>query len=128
MPIRWFIDPQQQLVSVTAEGAVTRADADGYLDAIERADAVAYRKLLDFHAATIAMDHDDVMAIGVRIRNAHGHPVGALAIVLSADGSEAVARVLGILAAADRPIRLFTSLLPAQRWIESLVTPEGSRP
>lgn len=128
MPIHWIIDSQQRLVSVTAEGAVTRADGDGYLDAVERADAFGYRKLLDFRAGTIAMDHDDVMAIGVRIRDAHGHPVGALAIVLSDDRSEAVARILGILATAERPIRIFATLLPAQRWIESLIAPETSSP
>jgi hypothetical protein len=128
MPIHWTIDSRQRLVSVTAEGAITRADADGYLDAIERADAVAYHKLLDFSAATIAMDHEDVMAVGVRIRNAHSHPVGALALILSDDRSEAVARILGILAAAERPIRIFVTLLPAQRWIESLTVPETSSP
>ena len=128
MPIHWTIDSHQRLVSVTADGAITRADADGYLDAVEGADAVAYRKLLDFSAATIAMDHDDVMAVGVRIRNAHSHPVGALAVILSEDRSEAVARILGILATAERPIRIFAALLPAQRWIESLIAPETSSP
>jgi hypothetical protein len=121
MPIHWVIDSALRLVTVTAEGAVTRADADSYLDAVERAGAVTYRKLLDGRAGTIAMSHDDVMAICVRIRNFHGDPVGALAVVRSGDESEAVARVLGILAAADRPIRLFASLRPAQRWIESLI-------
>lgn len=121
MPINWTIDRKQQLVTVTTEGSVTRADADGYLDAIERAGAVAYPKLIDGRVGAIAMEHDDVMAICVRIRNAHGDPVGALAVVLPDDGSEAVARILGILATADRPIRIFTTMPPAQRWIESLI-------
>ncbi len=122
MPIHWTIDSQHQLVRVTIEGALTRADADGYLDAVERSGAAAYRKLVDGRAGTMGMDHDDVMAICVRIRNFHhGHPVGALAVVLSDDKSEAVARILGILATADRPIRIFAALPPAQRWIESLV-------
>ncbi len=126
MPIYWTIDSRQQLVSVTAEGDITRADADGYLDAVEHADAVTYRKLVDGRAGTVVMDAEDVMAVGVRIRSFHGHPVGALAIVLADDKSESVARILGILATADRPIRLFASLPPAQRWIESLVpSPSG---
>ena len=29
--------------------------------------------------------------------------------------------MLGILASADRPLKLFTSLAPARRWIDSLV-------
>jgi hypothetical protein len=32
-----------------------------------------------------------------------------------------VARILGILATADRPMRLFTSLPSARRWIEGLL-------
>ena len=35
MPIYWTIDSRHQLVVVTAEGDVSRADADDYLDAIE---------------------------------------------------------------------------------------------
>lgn len=128
MPIRWFIDSKQQLVTVTAQGAITRSDAEAYLDAVEHAGAVSYRKLLDGRTGAIAMGHDDVMAICVRIRNFHGRPVGALAVVLSDDRSEAVARILGIPAAANRPIRLFVSLLPAQRWIDGLATPEASSP
>ena len=121
MPLHWAIDSRQQLVTLSAEGEVTRADADGYLDAVEHANAVTYRKLIDGRAGTIGMAPEDLMAIGVRIRSFHGSAVGALAIVLAEDKSEKVARILGILATADRPIRLFASLPPAQRWIESQV-------
>jgi hypothetical protein len=41
--------------------------------------------------------------------------------VLPHDKAEPVARMLGILAAADRPFNLFPSLAPARRWIDSLV-------
>lgn len=46
---------------------------------------------------------------------------GAFAIVLLHDQAELVARMLGVLASADRPLRLFTSPTPARRWLESLV-------
>ena len=123
MPLYWIIDSTRQLVTVTAEGDVTRADADAYLDAVQGGGAVAYRKLVDGRAGTVVMGADDLMAVGVRIRGFHNSPVGALAIVLSHDKSEMVARLLGILATADRPMRLFISLPPARRWIESLVPP-----
>ncbi|HEX9329832.1 MAG TPA: hypothetical protein VF915_25110 [Reyranella sp.] len=121
MPIYWTIDSKQQLVVVTAEGDVTRADADDYLDAIEGGRAVAYRKLYDGRAGNVAMNHDEMMAVAVRVRSYHHRPVGALAIVLPHDKAEPVARMLGILASAERPLRLFTSLAPARRWIDGLV-------
>ncbi len=120
MPIYWTIDSRQQLVVVTAEGDVTRADADDYLDVVEGGGALAYRKLYDARAGNIVMDHDEMMAVAVRVRSYHDQPVGPLAIVLADDAAESAGRMLGVLASADRPIKLFTSLAPAQRWIDSL--------
>jgi hypothetical protein len=106
---------------VTAEGDVTRADAEEYLDAIEGGGALAYRKLYDGRDGNVAMSHDEMMAIAARFRSYHHRPVGALAIVLLHDQAEPVARILGILASAERPLKLFTSLAPARRWIDGLV-------
>ena len=121
MPLYWTIDSRQQLVVVTAEGDVTHADAEEYLDAVEGCGAVGYRKLYDGRAGNLAMSPDEMMAIGVKIRSQHHRPVGALAIVLAHEQAELVARMLGILASADRPLKLFTSVEPAQRWIDNLV-------
>jgi hypothetical protein len=121
MPLHWTIDSKGELVTVVADGDVTRADADAYLDAVEGAGAIGYRKLFDGMAGTIAMDTEDLLAVGVRVRSFHRGPVGALALVLPEDRLEPVARFLGILASADRPLRLFKNLPSAQRWIESLV-------
>ena len=120
MPLYWTIDSKAELVIVTAEGDVTRADACAYLDAIEGGGAIAYRKLVDGSAGKLGMDQEELMALGARIRNYHHQPVGALAIVMSDDGREAVGRILGILASADRPMRLFGSAATARRWLESL--------
>jgi hypothetical protein len=121
MPIYWTIDSRQELVVVTAEGDVTRGDVEEYLDVVEGSGALTYRKLYDGRAGTLAMDHEEMMAIAARFRSYHHRPVGALAVVLLHDQAEPVARMLGILASADRPLKLFTSMLPARRWIESLV-------
>lgn len=121
MPIYWTIDSKQQLVAMTAEGDVTPADAEEYLYAIEGSGAVAYRKLYDGRAGNFVMNHDEMMAIGAKIRSQHHRPVGALAIVLPHDQAGPLARILGILASADRPLKLFTSVAPAQRWIDNLV-------
>src|SRR5882724_6762715 len=101
MPLHWTIDSKGELVTVVADGDVTRADADAYLDAVEGAGAIGYRKLFDGMAGTIAMDTEDLLAVGVRVRSFHRGPVGALALVLPEDRLEPVARFLGILASAD---------------------------
>jgi hypothetical protein len=121
MPLHWTIDSRQQLVVVTAEGDVTRFDAEEYLDVIEGGGALAYRKLFDGRAGKLVMNHDEMMGIAAKFRSYHHRTVGALAIVLLHDQAEPVARVLGILASADRPLKLFTSVAPAQRWIDTLV-------
>lgn len=120
MPLYWTIDSKAELVTVTIEGEVTRADADAYLDAVEGSGAIAYRKLVDGSSGKLGMDQDELMALGARFRSYHQRPVGALAIVMSDDKREAVGRILGILASADRPMRLFGSVATARRWLESL--------
>ena len=122
MPLRWTIDSANQLVSVAAEGDVTRADADAYIDAMEQAGAVSYRKLFDGRLGTSVMDGEEMLAVAVRLRSYHDRPMGGLAVVVPDDSArvEAVARILGILASAKRPMKLFHSLAPAQRWIASL--------
>lgn len=122
MPLYWTIDSRQQLVIVTAEGDVTRAEIEEYLDVVEGGGALAYRKLYDGRAGNVVMNHDERLAVAARFRSYHHRPVGALAIVLAHDRAEPVARTLGILASADRPIKLFTRLAPARRWIDSLVS------
>jgi hypothetical protein len=123
MPVYWTIDSKQKLVVVTAEGDVTHADAEDYLDVIEGGGALAYRKLYDGRGGNVVMNHDEMMAIAARFRSYHHRPVGALAIVLPHDKAEPAARVLGVLASADRPMRLFISLAQARRWIDGLAAP-----
>lgn len=122
MPFHWTIDPEQRLVTVVAEGDVTRAEVDAYLDAVARAGAYAYRKLLDAKHASTRMTPEELLALGARMRALHeaGHPMGALAAVVPDEQLEAVGRVLGMLAAADRPMRLFHQVGPARRWLRGL--------
>jgi hypothetical protein len=120
MPLQWTIDHDMNRVVATADGDVTRAEFEAFLDAIERENATAYCKLFDGAAGGTRMGTDDVLAICVRIRDSHRNPVGPLAIVVPPEMPHLVPRVLGVLAAANRPMRIFHSLKPAQRWFDSL--------
>lgn len=122
MPLHWTVDSKERLVIATAEGAVTRADVENYITVMNGAGTLSYRKLFDCSRGDTAMTAGDMLAIGVQIRARHAvaGTLGPLAIVVPPDKSELISRVLGILAAADRPMRVFFETEPARRWIESL--------
>jgi hypothetical protein len=121
MPLHWTIDSRERLVVAVAEGEVTRAEVQAYVDALVGAKALAYRKLFDGSRGDTTMGPDEMIALGVMFRSFHARgEVGPLAVVVPAEKVELVSRVLGILAAADRPMRVFHEAAPARRWIESL--------
>lgn len=123
MALHWFIDSRKRLIVVTAEGPVSRAEVDGLPDAVTGAKALAYRKLVDATAGKFAMSVLDLLVIGARVRSLHVGSVGAVALVLPGrpprddepeDAPTLVARLLGILASAKRPFRLFKSVASAR--------------
>jgi hypothetical protein len=121
MPLHWKIAPDTRLMTVQAEGLVTREEFESMLEAMVEADAVGFAKLFDGRGANTEMGVTDLMAIGVRIKALHDRPAdrppGPLAIVLDGDKFGLGARVLGILATAKRPMRVFEELAPAREWI-----------
>jgi hypothetical protein len=118
MAIHWTIDSKHRLMTVVAEGEVTRPEFEAYLDVIDNAELYTYRKLFDGSGGDAGMDAEDILAVGVRMRSAHQtHAVGPLAVVVSEDKIAMVSRVLGMLAAADRPMRVFHEAGPAREWI-----------
>ena len=121
MALHYFIDSKRRLVSVTAEGPITRADVDAYLEAVVGAKALEYRKLFDWRAGTPAMDFPELMSVVATVKSYHDRPHGALAVVLSEQQRQSaeLARVLGVLLSARRPMRVFSSVLTARRWLES---------
>jgi len=121
MPLQWTIDPKQRLVTAVADGDVTRADFDAFLDAVKAANAYPYRKLFDGLRGETRMGPDELLALGARMRASHETgPIGPLAAVIPDEKADLVARVLGILATAKRPMRVFRQIAPARRWINRL--------
>jgi hypothetical protein len=120
MPLYWNLDSQERLLTAEAIGDVTRGEADALLDALEAAgvEAMTYRKLFDGSRGHAAMAADDLLALEVRIRGFHAlGPMGRLAVVTPPDQGDLVARIPGVLAAADRPMRMFRDVARARRWI-----------
>ena len=125
MAIDYLIDSRQRLVIVTAEGEITRRDAETYIEAIVGANALDYRKLFDWRAGVPAMDPEELMSIVVQARSYHDRPHGALAIVLTERQRQSpqLSRLLGVLASARRPMRVFASVRAARNWLRAIQLP-----
>ena len=89
------------------------------------ADAVSYRKLFDGRTSTSSMSEQELLVIGAEVRSHHeSGKVGALAIVADPDQTARFGRLLGALAMADRPMKLFDNLARARHWLEEQGSPE----
>jgi hypothetical protein len=119
VPVHWRIDSRSRLVLVTAEGQVTRAEMEEYLEVVTGAGANGYAKIFDGRSAEGGMDAADMLALGARFRAMHCEPHGPLAIVLQPARRHRLQPVLGMLAAAERPMRFFASLRAAMAWIKA---------
>ncbi|GEP53337.1 hypothetical protein RSO01_05030 [Reyranella soli] len=119
MPLYWTIDSKARLFTGVAEGNVTLTDAVDLLEAMAGAKAMAYRKLFDGRAAAPTMTPDEMLSLCARIRDYHDQGMmGALALVATPEQTMVFARLLGALASAKRPIRVFTTPRQARNWIE----------
>jgi hypothetical protein len=119
MPLFWTIDSKARLFTGVAEGDVTMGDAVDLLEAMAGAKAMSYRKLFDARAATPSLTSDELLSLCARIRAYHEQGMmGALAIVATGEQTTVFARLLGALASAKRPIKLFDSPRQARNWID----------
>lgn len=118
VPLNWTIDSRKRLVTATASGPVTAADFAEFLEVMRGARALSYRKLFDGSKADFVMDDHEVLGVGANLRDSQQEPLGALAVVLADESARRLARMLGILATAKRPMRLFRSRRAAERWLD----------
>jgi hypothetical protein len=118
MPLHWIVESRPKLVTIVAEGEVCKADVDAYLAMIDGANLSEWRKLMDARKARPILNLQDVNELGVRIRAAAvTRQVGPLAFVVPAIDTPELLRLLGFLAAAKRPMRVFRTIGPARKWI-----------
>ena len=119
MPLHWDIDHTNKFMVVVAEGMVTRQEVDRMLDDMIAERALGYRRLFDGTQGDTTMGPSEMLDLGVRMRTLHQHgKMGPLAVVVPVEKWEMVARVLGMLAAAKRPMRVFQTVAKARRWLK----------
>lgn len=121
MPSYWNISSRNHLVELEAEGPLTLADWREFLATMEGAKAVAYRKLLNARTAVLEMSDQELMQVLAMARSHHEqYQAGPLAIVLPSEQIDQWSRIIGALAAADRPFRISKSERTARRWLSTL--------
>jgi hypothetical protein len=121
MPVQWTIEPDRGLVTVVAEGEITYGELVAMVDGLRDSDAHGYRKLYDGARSIMCMTQEEVLMLGVRMRVEHERsPMGPMAAILPAENAEILARLLGMVALADRPLRIFVKTGPALKWLLAL--------
>ena len=119
MSVSWSIDPEKQLMTAVAAGVVTREDIEAFFDETTAAHVAPYAKLFDGSAIETTMGPEDTLALGVRVQQLHQEgAMGPLAIVLPLHMMDLVRRMVGILAVAARPLKVFTDVALARAWLE----------
>jgi len=122
MPLEWTVDLDNRAMTAVATGDVTRPEVEAFLDAIMANSALGFRKLFDASQATTSMAPEDLLALGMRMRSMHFEgPMGPLALVVPPARAEHIERMFGMIAAADRPMRIFIELTPARRWFRDQI-------
>ena len=125
MPLDWTLDPDSRLMVAVATGDVTRREVETYLDAIIANGALAYRKVFDASQGDTSMTAEDILPLAVRMRSFHDlGQMGPLAIILPPGRGKRLHRAVGILAVAERPMRIFDDPARAYRWVAKQIMPE----
>lgn len=121
MSLHWTIDSRLQIFVATCDGNVDLVEVNEMLDAMVGSNWLRYRKLFDGTHGDTQMEPLDILSIGVRLRALQdgGHDHGPLAVVVPDDKYAMISRVLGILAAAKRPMRMFNDAEKARKWLDS---------
>ena len=121
MPLHWTIDSRLQLFVAACDGNIEPTEVNQMLDAIVGANGLVFRKLFDGTHGDTKMTALEILTVGVRIRDLQNADVehGPLAIAVPDDKYMLLSRVLGILAAARRPMRVFKDADRARKWLDS---------
>ena len=129
MPLYWSIDSRRRLFTGVGEGDVSLGDVLALLEALVGARALSYRKLFDARAAQSIMTEEEMLTVCARVRACHDQgPIGTLAMVTTGEQTLRCARLLGVLAAADRPMKMFASPHAARLWLSRQRRLTGARP
>ncbi|MFZ5782556.1 MAG: hypothetical protein ACOY4R_20345 [Pseudomonadota bacterium] len=122
MTIHWMIDSRQRLVVARTEGEVTRGDVQTFVQAVDGARAIGFRKLIDGTEGVVHIPVDELTQLVLNVRKGGWvrHSPGAIAFVASGEALHPLASVLGLLTTPTRPLRIFYDMGKARRWLDDV--------
>lgn len=124
MTLHWAINSESLLITARGEGPLSFRDVDDFHSAIAGAKVLAYRRYVDLSCSEPSMTSDEIMLLAALTRKLHQRgEMGALAIVVGPAMFEVAKPLFGVLACANRPMRVFSGPTPARRWISNLALP-----
>lgn len=118
MPIHLDIFHPNRIVVVVARGAITSDDAIQAVREFVEKGMIHYRKIIDVSMARSDIDLEQLKGLAALIRSSpRAANRGPLAFVVDRMGNS-LAHVFAELTEAERPVRVFTSLSEARRWLD----------
>ena len=127
MPIHVRISHHDRLVIAVAHGTNTAEDFQGAVQEFLKEGALHYRKLIDVAAANSDADMTRLKALFALMRSLpDAAQRGPLAFVVDSRRGDTV-RELATTEEGERPIRVFTSLHEARKWLDEIYKIELKR-
>jgi hypothetical protein len=123
MPIHVRISHQDRLLVAVAHGTITREEFLKAAQDVIGQGALHYRKILDVAAANSAADLEDFKALQAMARSSpQADRRGPVAFVVDAKRGDLVREFVDSADLGGRPIKIFTSLHEARRWLDEVST------
>ncbi|MGD9880201.1 MAG: hypothetical protein AB7F22_03485 [Reyranella sp.] len=120
MPIHLDIFHPNRIVVVVARGAITSEDAIQAVREFVEKGMVHYRKIIDVSMVRTDMDVEQLKMLAELARSSpRATNRGPLAFVVDRMGNP-LARVFAEMTEAERPVKVFTSLSEARRWLDEV--------
>ena len=128
MPIHVRISHQDRLVVAVAHGTITGPELmDAVREAVEQG-ALHYRKIIDVAAANSDADMERLKQLLVLARNSpQAAQRGPLAFVVDGNRGDTVRELASLTEEGERPIRVFTNLHEARKWLDQIFKVELKR-
>jgi hypothetical protein len=125
MPIVWGVNHAARLVSAKATGELGRTDIEDYLDGLEAAATLSYRKVLDMTQSRLALSGEDMAALGNRIRTHESmRPMGSVAVIAGSEELYDRFRLFESVVDANRQLKIFRNAEMAYAWL-AVGLPDG---
>lgn len=121
MPVHWTINSEAKIFEAICIGIVESDEIHRMLDVLVGSNALGYRKLFDGSQGDTRMGPLDILSIGARMRSLQGDGtrLGPLAVVIPPDKYPLLSRTLGIVASPRRPMRIFSEVERARKWLDT---------